>query len=32
MNLNLKQMKKVSERKLFDTFYACARALRIKQK
>ena len=29
MNLNLKQMKKVSEIKLFDTFYACAGALRI---
>ena len=29
MNLNLEQMKKVSEIKLFDTFYACAHALRI---
>ena len=29
MNLNLEQMKKVSELKLFDTFYARARALRI---
>ena len=29
MNLNLKQMKRVSEIKLFDTFYACAGALRI---
>ena len=29
INLNLKQMKKVSEIKLFDTFYACAGALRI---
>ena len=27
MNLNLEQMKKVSEIKLFDTFYACAHEL-----
>ena len=29
MNLNLKQMKNVPEIKLFDTFYARARALCI---
>ena len=29
MNLNLEQLKKVSEIKLFDTFYARAHALHI---